>query len=364
MEVRRKTRDLLWIHTHYNKKDSAKGQDSALIVNKKRVKKHAEVYTPREAVEYMHRSAVYATLAYNDKFKHFQEALSISDKNTSQIRVGVNLKGKTFYDALEPKHFIELANLTTLEPCCGSGNFLETIITDKLRLVAYAYKKQGVYNPNSMSFYLSVFYATSTLYAGDLQPDNVKISRARVFHIVARACKAYYKRPMPLSIAKQFAYLLRMNILHTDFLLDGRIYPFFIINGDGSIGYVMKTFAGYHNGGMFSLAKNGDWVLDSNESNVFESYFTKMQEVYKHWAYLHYTYTYERQKIYLERQGFEPLVDMESHNPYKYAKGIVFSNFHKDMEELEIKANKKKAREDAENGKMPKELAGKQLNLF
>lgn len=57
-KIRRKARDLLWIHTYYNKDNAPKGQDSVLVVNKERTKKHAEVYTPREGVEFIHKSAL------------------------------------------------------------------------------------------------------------------------------------------------------------------------------------------------------------------------------------------------------------------------------------------------------------------
>lgn len=370
-EIRRRARDLLWIHTHYNKGNAPKGQDTTLVVSKARAKKHAEVYTPREAVEFMHKSALVATLQHNKEYNYLHEKLK------SPNRLFIPFKGGDFYNRLEARDFIELAELTTLEPCCGSGNFLETIITDKIRFVAYAYRKKGYYNPCDPSFYLSCFRVASTLYGIDLQPDNVKISRARVFHIIAKACKRYYKRPMPLSIARQFAYMLRINIIHGDTLLDRRVYCFYKLTAKGEINYIFKTFAGFDLGGWHSYTENDTWDLDSSKCALFTKHFLQMREIYQHWAKLQYTYAYEAQKGSIGHFGFTPLIDMESHNPYKFAQGITFSSFHNDLEDLEDKERKAKEREAkkakrealkvrelAEKGELPKGKVGEQLSLF
>lgn len=370
-EIRRKARDLLWIHTYYNKGNAPKGQDSELVVSKERTKKHAEVYTPREAVEFMHKSALVATLQHHKEYEYIHKKLN------SYNNIAIPFRGSDFYNRLEARDFIDLAELTTLEPCCGSGNFLETIITDKIRFVAYAYRKKGYYNPCDPSFYLSCFRVASTLYAIDLQPDNVKISRARVFHIIAKACKRYYKRPMPLSIARQFAYMLRINITHGDTLLDRRVYCFYTLNAKAEINYIFKTFAGFSIGGWHGYTENETWDLDTNKTHIFSKHFLQMREIYQHWLKLHYTYTYEAQRVNIGKFGFTPLIDTESYNPYKFAQGITFSNFHNDLEAQEDKERKAKereakkakrealkARELAEKGALPKGKAGEQLSLF
>lgn len=337
-EVRRKARDLLWIHTHYNKGNVTKGQDTSLVVSKSRVKKHAEVYTPREAVEFIHKSTLVATLQHHKEYEYIRAKLNSYDK------IVIPFRGRDFYNRLEAKDFIKLAELTTLEPCCGSGNFLETIITNKIRFVAYAYKKSGLYDRGDPSFYLSVFKATSTLYSLDLQPDNVKIARARVFHIIARACRAFYKTPMPLSIARQFAYLLRINIIHGDFLLDKHIYTFYRVTARGEIQYIFKTFAGFETAGWLGYG-NESWHKDIDKTELFTKHFLQMREIYQHWAKLHYTYTYKSQKDYIGRAGFTPLIDTESYNPYKYAKGIEFIDFHDKLEALYDIERKEKAKQ-------------------
>lgn len=360
-ETRRRARDLLWVHTHYsNSSNTPKGQETSLVVSKERAKQHAEIYTPKEVVEFMYRSLVSSTIFYNDNFKHIKELLSPQDKEYTPFKF--KIKGKDFYNRLQAGHFIEIANFTTLEPSCGSGNFLETIITDKIRLVSYAYRKKGLYNAKDPSFYLSVFLATSTLYAGDLQPDNVKISRARVFHIISKACKAYYKQKMPLIVAKQFAYLLRMTITHCNFLIDGRIYPILTINAKGEVNYIFKTFAGQ----WFGYTLNEKWSLNKDDIHTFTKHFLQMRDVYHHYLKLYYTHTYQTQKADIEKHGFKQLEDMESNNPYAYAKGITFSSFY-DMEGKDIDSNNQvknktreqkekqlKVREEAEKGIMPK----------
>lgn len=367
METRRRARDLLWIHTYYNKGNAPKGQDSELAVSKARTKKHAEVYTPREAVEFIHKSALVATLQYHKQYEYLHKKLN------SYNNIAIPFRGSDFYNRLEAKDFIELAELTTLEPCCGSGNFLETIIADKIRFVAYAYRKKGYYNPCDPSFYLSVFKATSTLYSLDLQPDNVKIARARVFHIIARACRAFYKTPMPLSIARQFAYLLRINIIHGDFLLDRRIYTFYRVTARGEIQYIFKTFAGFETAGWLGYS-NESWHKDIDKTELFTKHFLQMRDIYQHWAKLYYTYTYEAQRVNIEKFGYTPLIDTESHNPYKQAQGIIFDKLHDDIEAQEAELHKQrerearkakrealKARQLAEKGELPK---GTQMALF
>lgn len=369
-EIRRKARDLLWIHTYYNKGNEPKGQATELIVNKERTKKHAEVYTPREAVDFMHKSALVATLKHNKEYEYLHAKLN-------EYQHTIPFRGSDFYNRLEARDFIELAELTTLEPCCGSGNFLETIITDKIRFIAYAYRKKNYYNPCDPSFYLSCFRVASTLYGVDLQPDNVKISRARVFHIIAKACKRYYKRPMPLSIARQFAYMLRINIIHGDTLLDRRVYCFYMLTARGEIKYIFKTFAGFALGGWHSYTENDTWDLDSSKTHIFTKHFLQMRDIYQHWAKLQYTYGYEQQRVNIKKFGFTPLIDTESNNPYRFAQGITFSSFHDDLEALENKERKAKereakkakreaikARELAENGALPKGKVGEQLSLF
>lgn len=370
-EVRRKARDLLWIHTHYNKGNAPKGQDTSLVVSKSRAKKHAEVYTPREAVDFIHKSAVILAIKKHKEYEYIHDKLY--SNGASSIKV---FKGKDFYNRLDTHDFIKLAEITTLEPCCGSGNFLETIITDKIRLVAYAYKKSGLYDRGDPSFYLSVFKATSTLYSLDLQPDNVKIARARVFHIIARACRAFYKTPMPLSIARQFAYLLRINIIHGDFLLDRRVYAFYRVTARGEIQYIFKTFAGFETAGWLGYG-NESWHKDIDKTELFTKHFLQMRDIYQHWAKLYYTYTYEAQRVNIEKFGYTPLIDTESHNPYKQAQGIIFDKLHDDIEAQEAELHKQrerearkakrealKARELAEKGELPKSTQGEQLSLF
>lgn len=179
---------------------------------------------------------------------------------------------------------------------------------------------------------------------------------------------------MPLSIARQFAYMLRINIIHGDFLLDRRVYCFYTLGDKGEINYIFKTFAGFSLGGWHSYTENETWDLESNNTHIFTKPFFQMREIYQHWAKLHYTYTYEAQRVNIEKFGFTPLIDTESYNPYKFAQGITFSSFHNDLEALEDKERKAKereakkakrealkARELAEKGALPK---GTQMALF
>lgn len=104
-----------------------------------------------------------------------------------------------------------------LEPACGDGNFLSEILTRKLEVVTKRYKRSPYdYERNSL-------LAISSLYGIEIQMDNVRLCRKRLYDI----WDSYYKKAIKKSeqnddIGKSIKFILEKNIVCGD-ALDFRI---------------------------------------------------------------------------------------------------------------------------------------------
>nr|WP_296074555.1 DNA methyltransferase [uncultured Ruminococcus sp.] len=100
-----------------------------------------------------------------------------------------------------------------LEPACGDGNFLSEILTRKLDVVTKKYKRSSYdYERNSL-------LAISSLYGIEIQVDNVKLCRKRLYDIWER----YYKKSIKKAeqndeICKSIKFILERNIVCGDAL--------------------------------------------------------------------------------------------------------------------------------------------------
>lgn len=94
-----------------------------------------------------------------------------------------------------------------LEPACGTGNFLEEILTRKLAVVKRKYKKSIIdYEKNSL-------LAVSSLYGVEILADNVAACRNRLFKIWEKAYKSVCKTAYSDETAKSIEYILSRNIV-------------------------------------------------------------------------------------------------------------------------------------------------------
>lgn len=107
---------------------------------------------------------------------------------------------------------------TTLEPACGTGNFLVQMLERKL---VHAHDEE------------TVFMAVSTIYGIDIQKDNVLESRLRMLEIVERFCieHGFYSNRFLEIIAD----ILEKNIVGGDALKDRRGA---MLHGSWAKGYV------------------------------------------------------------------------------------------------------------------------------
>lgn len=127
-----------------------------------------------------------------------------------------------------------------LEPACGNGNFLVTILERKLETV----KKE--HSANQVDFEKQALVAVSTIYAIDIQEDNCQESRHRMFEIVENAYNKAYPESQNGYFLNTVKHLLDKNIIH----------------GDGLTGLREET-----DGDPIVFS---EWIFDENEIKVKE----------------------------------------------------------------------------------------------
>ena len=94
-----------------------------------------------------------------------------------------------------------------LEPACGTGNFLEEILTRKLAVVKKLYKS----NPYDYERY-AVLAATG-IYGVELLADNVRECRERLFELWNKEYTAVCKKSANDETREAVKYILSKNIL-------------------------------------------------------------------------------------------------------------------------------------------------------
>lgn len=99
-----------------------------------------------------------------------------------------------------------------LEPACGDGNFLAEILTRKLTTASRFYKK----NPSDWEKYSIV--ALSSLYGIDIQEDNAKECRERLYEIWNKAHQNVVGDNAVSGIFDAVKYILKTNIICGDAL--------------------------------------------------------------------------------------------------------------------------------------------------
>jgi hypothetical protein len=141
--------------------------EDKLVVSRKRVVDHGEVYTPKKIV-----NAMFDLVA--------QEAERIDSR--------------------------------FLEPACGTGNFLSEVLSRKLKTVAVRYSK------NRMDYERYSFIALSSIYGIDILEDNVVECRERLLSVLWDS----YSRLCKVAPGDEFqaatAYVAERNIVWGDAL--------------------------------------------------------------------------------------------------------------------------------------------------
>lgn len=110
------------------------------------------------------------------------------------------------------KHESERIDARFLEPACGTGNFLVTILERKLNTVQRLSKKnQAIYERNTI-------LAVASIYGIELLEDNVDECRKRLYSIIEKDYKQKFGFKADKDCLKSISYLLTTNILHGDAL--------------------------------------------------------------------------------------------------------------------------------------------------
>lgn len=99
-----------------------------------------------------------------------------------------------------------------LEPACGNGNFLAEILRRKLAVVEQRYRK------SQLEYERYAVLAVSSIYGIDIQQDNVKECRERLFTIFDQRYSKLYQTDAQDACRASVRYILSRNILWGDAL--------------------------------------------------------------------------------------------------------------------------------------------------
>lgn len=135
-------------------------------------------------------------------------------QNQTKSKKRVRDHGEVFTAEREVKAMCDLVKDETeridsrfLEPACGTGNFLEEILTRKLAVVKKLYKS----NPYDYERY-AVLAATG-IYGVELLADNVRECRERLFALWNKEYTAVCKKSANDETREAVKYILSKNIL-------------------------------------------------------------------------------------------------------------------------------------------------------
>lgn len=158
-------------------------------------------------------------------------------------RKRVTEHGEVFTNEREVNAMLDLVKSETdriesrfLEPACGDGNFLAEILRRKLARVKRQYRK------SNSEFTKNAFLALTSIYGIDIQEDNVKECRKRLFEIWDRVYTAQCKKEAVDEIRSAAKYILKKNILCGDALtlMQNNGQPIIFSQWDFTVGYRMR----------------------------------------------------------------------------------------------------------------------------
>lgn len=138
-----------------------------LVISKKRVADHGEVYTAKREVNAM---------------------LDLVKQETERI------------------------DSRFLEPACGDGNFLAEVLERKLCVVENRYGK------NQLEYERYAVVAVSSIYGIDILEDNVSLCRKRLFQVFDDKYTGLYRDKTKEECRDSVKYLLERNIIWGDAL--------------------------------------------------------------------------------------------------------------------------------------------------
>ena len=121
--------------------------------------------------------------------------------------------GEVFTNTREVKAMLNMVqqeavdiNSTFLEPACGNGNFLAEILMRKLKSVEQLYKNDG------RLYFINLLRAVASIYGIDIQEDNVKETKERLYNLTFSRCSRLFAQKTPVEIQKAIQMILNRNI--------------------------------------------------------------------------------------------------------------------------------------------------------
>lgn len=99
-----------------------------------------------------------------------------------------------------------------LEPACGTGNFLVPLLEKKLGIV------ESKYGKSQLEFERYAVVAVGSIYGVDIQEDNVRLCRERLFGVFDDLYTALHKSKCKDTCRDTVRFILSKNILHGDAL--------------------------------------------------------------------------------------------------------------------------------------------------
>ena len=97
-----------------------------------------------------------------------------------------------------------------LEPACGTGNFLAEILERKLRVVEKRYAK------SQLEYERNAVVAVSSVYGIDIQEDNVRQCRQRLFDLFNLNYLRVFSSKTNDECRESVRFILQCNIIHGD----------------------------------------------------------------------------------------------------------------------------------------------------
>lgn len=103
---------------------------------------------------------------------------------------------------LIPQHIWEKIDSTFLEPSCGDGNFIEAIITRKLKNIV----KPKQIRKNQTKLEYQILIAVSSVYGIDICSENIKECKERMEHLVKSFYSNNFNTITPSEDFKRFLH--------------------------------------------------------------------------------------------------------------------------------------------------------------
>ncbi|MBF0751929.1 MULTISPECIES: SAM-dependent DNA methyltransferase [unclassified Pasteurella] len=127
--------------------------------------------------------------------------------------------GEVYTNEREVNAMLDLVNEQTtnpdktfLEPACGTGNFLVEILRRKLTALSRKYKKL------QFDYERYAVIAVGSLYGIDIQEDNVKECRQRLFECFTENYQRLFPKTYKADCIRSVEFILNKNILCGDAL--------------------------------------------------------------------------------------------------------------------------------------------------